>query len=145
MLANATRQGGDGRRTARAPGRDVRLPRAALPVVLFVEDNTALRYTVAAELRDAGYVVVEATTGEEAVAQLSGSGRIDVLLTDLRLPGRLDGWDIAERARGLRPGVPVIYASAYSYASPRQVAGSLMLHKPYPPEALLDALDALLD
>ena len=45
----------------------------------------------------------------------------------------------------MRPELPVINASAYSYVTPRQVPGSLMLDKPYPPEALFDALNALLD
>lgn len=115
------------------------------PVVLFVEDHPTVRFTVVANLTSAGYHVVEAGSGEEALARLHSDERIDALLTDLRLPGSIDGWDIAEQARQLRPDLPVIYASAYSYVTPRQVAGSVMLDKPYPPERLLDALDMLLD
>jgi len=117
---------------------------AVRPVVLFVEDQPMVRYTVAAQLSDAGYAVVQVSSGEEALALLANGAEIDVLLTDLRLPGRVDGWDLAEVARRLCPGLPVIYASAYSYVTPRQVPGSVMLDKPYPPRALLDALDALL-
>ena len=115
------------------------------PVVLFVEDQPMVRFTTTAQLTDAGYSVVAVASGEEALTLLHGNSRIDALLTDLRLPGKVDGWDIAERARRLRPELPVIYASAYSYVTPRQVEGSVMLDKPYPPEALLDALDTLLD
>ena len=115
------------------------------PVVLFVEDQPMVRFTTTMHLVDAGYAVVAVATGEEALTLLHGNMRVDVLLTDLRLPGMIDGWDIAERARQLRPDLPVIYASAYSYVTPRQVDGSVMLDKPYPPEALLDALDTLLD
>ena len=114
-------------------------------VVLFVEDQPMVRYTVVEQLTDAGYAVIAAASGEEALERLHGGARIDALLTDLRLPGAIDGWDIAERARALRADLPVIYASAYSYVTPRQVPGSVMLDKPYPPEALLDALDTLLD
>ena len=113
-------------------------------VVLFVEDQPTVRYTVAEHLADAGYAVVQAGSGEDALALLANGAEIDVLLTDLRLPGSVDGWDIAETARELLPALPVIYASAYSYVTPRQVPGSVMLDKPYPPEALLDALEALL-
>jgi hypothetical protein len=74
------------------------------PVVLFVEDQPMVRYTVAEHLADAGYSVVQAGSGEDALALL--------------------------------PALPVIYASAYSYVTPRQVPGSMMLDKPYPPEAL---------
>lgn len=125
-----------------------RRPRASLtphPIILFVEDNEVLRFTVTTDLEDAGYGVIQANRGEEAISYLTGPTVIDALLTDLRLPGSIDGWDIAERARQLRPGLPVVYASAYSYMSPRQVPGSIMLDKPYRREALLDALDALLD
>lgn len=114
-------------------------------VVLFVEDQPMVRFTTTAQLTDAGFSVIATASGEEALELLNSDRRIDVLLTDLRLPGPVDGWDIAERARQLRPDLPVIYASAYSYVTPRQVPGSLMLDKPYPPEALLDALDTLLD
>lgn len=114
-------------------------------VILFVEDQPMVRYTVSEQLTDAGYAVIATASGEQALELLHGDRRIDALLTDLRLPGPIDGWDIAERARRLRPGLPVIYASAYSYVTPRQVPGSVMLDKPYPPEALLDALDTLLD
>jgi CheY-like chemotaxis protein len=104
-----------------------------------------LRFTVASELRDAGYTVMTVARGEEALAILRGPTLVDALLTDIRLPGRLDGWDIAEQARAVRPDLPVIYATAYSYATPRQVPGSIMLDKPYKPQVLLDALANVLD
>ncbi len=115
------------------------------PVVLFVEDHPMLRYTVAEQLNDAGYTVILASCGEDALALLANGAEIDVLLTDLRLPGTIDGWDVAEAAREFRPDLPVIYASAYSYVTPRQVPGSIMLDKPYPPEELIEALESLLD
>lgn len=138
-----------GGRTGSRPGEmpidGMHLGAAKGPVVMFVEDQPTVRFTTAARLIEAGYQVIEVASGEEALAMLHSNARIDALLTDLRLPGAIDGWDIAETARQLRPELPVVYASAYSYVTPRQVPGSLMLDKPYPPEALLDALDTLLD
>jgi CheY-like chemotaxis protein len=95
-------------------------------------------------LRDAGYTVMTAARSDEALAILRGPTKVDALLTDIRLPGQIDGWDIAEQARLLRPDLPVVYASAYSYVTPRQVPGSAILDKPYKPEDLLVALDSLL-
>ena len=112
--------------------------------MLFVEDQPTVRYMVAEQLDEAGYSVVQVASGEDAVALLANGAEIDLLLTDLRLPGTIDGWDVAEAARELLPDLPVIYASAYSYATPRQVEGSIMLDKPYPPEALLMAIEDLL-
>lgn len=146
-MAFVAAQAGDkaGSRPSETPPDGARLRPAERPVVMFVEDQPAVRFTTAARLIEAGYDVLEVASGEEALAMLHGPARIDALLTDLRLPGAIDGWDIAETARQLRPNLPVIYASAYSYVTPRQVPGSLMLDKPYPPEALLDALETLLD
>jgi CheY-like chemotaxis protein len=146
-MAFVVAQAGDGAgsRPGESPPGGMHLRAAERPVVMFVEDQPAVRFTTAARLIEAGYVVLEVASGEEALAILHGPAKIDALLTDLRLPGAIDGWDIAETARQLRPDLPVIYASAYSYVTPRQVPGSLMLDKPYPPEALLGALETLLD
>ena len=146
-MAFVAAQAGDkpGSRPRETPPDGMHLRAAERPVVMFVEDQPTVRFTTAARLIEAGYDVVEVASGEEALAMLHGPTKIDALLTDLRLPGAVDGWDIAETARQLRPDLPVIYASAYSYVTPRQVPGSLMLDKPFPPEALLDALETLLD
>ena len=103
-----------------------------------------MRLTIAQQLEDAGYAVVQVDHGEEALAIIEGADRIDALVTDLRLPGRVDGWDIAEHARRVRPALPVVYVSAFSYVTPRQVPGSIMLDKPAPHDALIGALDDLL-
>ncbi|WP_431311112.1 response regulator [Methylobacterium nigriterrae] len=91
---------------------------------------------VAAELEEAGFRVLPAATAEEAAGILGGGG-IDLLFTDIRLPGRLDGWDLAERARDLHPGLPVIYVTGYSAEAPRQVSDSILVMKPYRPSAIV--------
>lgn len=143
VAASASDGPGAGKRPGSMPA--LRARDGERPVVLFVEDQPMVRFTTTMHLVDAGYAVVAVASGEEALTLLYGNTHIDALLTDLRLPGMIDGWDIAERARKLRPDLPVVYASAYSYVTPRQVEGSVMLNKPYPPESLLDALDTLLD
>lgn len=63
-----------------------------------------------------------------------------MLITDIRLPGKVDGWEIAERCREHDPELPVIYASGYSPVAPRPVPGSLFLQKPYHPEEIVQAV-----
>jgi CheY-like chemotaxis protein len=70
---------------------------------------------------------------------LSAEPPIDLLFTDIRMPGRLTGWDVAEQARTLRPGLPVIYATGYSEDAPRLVPGARFFKKPYRAIAIIDA------
>jgi DNA-binding NtrC family response regulator len=65
---------------------------------------------------------------------------VDLLITDVKLPGNVDGWQIAERCREHDPGLPVIYATGFSPVSPRPVPGSLTLQKPYRPEDIVKAV-----
>jgi len=109
--------------------------------ILLVEDEFLLRQVIAEELTDAGYEVVEAGDGASAMAAVAD---VDLLFTDIRLPGGVDGWSIAERARELRPGLPVIYATGYSAETPRHVPGSRFFAKPYRVGAVLDAIGELL-
>lgn len=111
--------------------------------ILLVEDEALVRAVMAADLEDFGFAVVEAEDGAEAVALVEGGTPVDLLVTDIRLPGPLDGWAVAERVRALRPGLPVIYATGYSGAPPRPVDGSRILHKPFRTEALRDAVQSV--
>jgi DNA-binding response OmpR family regulator len=81
--------------------------------VLLVEDEMLIRSVVADELREQGYEVIEAETGDEAAALLEHES-FDLLLTDVRMPGKLDGIDLALRARRLRPKLPVLVVSGYA-------------------------------
>ena len=82
--------------------------------VLLVEDEPLIRALIADEMTDAGYVVTEACNGREAMTALEAAPDFDLLFTDIRLPGLLDGWAIAERARALNPDIGVVYATGYS-------------------------------
>jgi CheY-like chemotaxis protein len=111
--------------------------------VLIVEDEPMILDIVADELSDAGFHVLQATTGEEAVAILEGTEAVDLLLTDIRLPGKLDGWCVAERARERFATLPVIYVTGYSGAPARQVPDSILIMKPYRPSAVVKAAKGL--
>ena len=111
--------------------------------VLVVEDEPLILDIVADELSDAGFHVLQATTGEEAVAILEGTQAVDLLLTDIRLPGALDGWCVAERARQRFSALPVIYVTGYSGEPVRQVPDSVLIMKPYRPSAVVKAAQGL--
>nr|WP_247973903.1 response regulator [Bradyrhizobium sp. 195] len=87
-------------------------------------------------LREAGYHVIHASTDEEALAWCERHVA-DVLVTDVRLPGHLNGWQIAERYREQSPELPVIYATGFSPSTPRPVPASRIVKKPFHPEEII--------
>ena len=108
---------------------------------LVVEDEFMLRLELAEELGRAGWRVVEAGSGEEALSLLDTNP--DFLITDIRLPGSVDGWDVAEAARRRSPHLPVIYVSANPIDNQRRVPDSAFLGKPVDLQTLLQLCDAL--
>jgi CheY-like chemotaxis protein len=113
-------------------------------IVLVVEDESLVREMIAEELRDAGFDVLEAADGVAASEILTTDRRIDVLFTDIRLPGELDGWDIAQLARRQRSTLPVIYATGYTVDRTAEVPGSIFLNKPYQPSQIVATIRKLL-
>jgi CheY-like chemotaxis protein len=119
--------------------------RLALPVgsasslILVVEDERLIRRTVVGEFRFAGWKVLEACTAEDAIDRIETVPRIDVLFTEIRLAGGLDGWDVADAFRKLHPYLPVIYSSAGSVDHCRQLSDSRFFRKPYNASDILDA------
>ena len=112
-------------------------------VVLFVEDEPLVRESVIPELEDAGFEVITAENGDDASCILRKMGRIDLLLTDIRMPGRINGWDLAEMARGRHPKLPVIYTSAFAPQQGSEIEGSLFLAKPFRIGEILNAIEEL--
>jgi CheY-like chemotaxis protein len=110
------------------------------PIVLVVEDDLVVRATIVEYLAANGCEVIEAQSGEEAVALIDGHDQqLDVLFTDIRLGGPLNGWDVAEIFRGHFPEIRVLYASGYYIQPAREVAHSQFFNKPYRHQDILDA------
>ncbi len=107
--------------------------------ILYAEDSQFLREYVSKRLRASGYVVVDVRSGDEAFALLGGTA-VDILLTDINMPGTLDGWALAQRSRELRPVIAVIYASSERPDLNRQVPDSVFVPKPYQFHDLLAAI-----
>ncbi|WP_052699202.1 response regulator [Hyphomicrobium sp. 99] len=83
--------------------------------ILVVEDEVLIRLHLAEELRDAGYTVVEAADGHEAMKLLTSLNEIGLLLTDIRMPGSVDGIDLARWVRGKFPEIKIVLVSAEYY------------------------------
>jgi CheY-like chemotaxis protein len=114
----------------------------AKPRILMVEDESLLLEVITADLEDAGFAVFQAATAEIALDILKAEASVDILFTDIRLPGLMDGWQLAEAARALRPDLPVIYATGFSQTPPRLIEGSLFFTKPYRAATLIKAIES---
>ena len=79
--------------------------------ILVVEDDVLTRMAVSDELREHGYSVIEAATGDEALCELQGPTRVDLLLTDMRMPGAVDGCGLARHVRAALPFVKIVMVS----------------------------------
>ena len=82
--------------------------------VLLVEDEHLIRMMVAEFLQDEGFEVTEAWDGDEAARLLDTVRGFDVLFTDVRMPGTLDGIDVAVHARRRYPMIPLLVVSGYA-------------------------------
>ncbi len=82
--------------------------------ILLVEDEAAIRDLVSEVLGDAGYRVLAAPNGPSGVAMLRAAGPIDLLITDVGLPGGLNGRQVADAGRAVRPALRVLFVTGYA-------------------------------
>ncbi|MFN3659220.1 MAG: response regulator [Pseudolabrys sp.] len=103
--------------------------------VLLVEDEVLISNLVAEQLSESGFEVHEAATADEALRYIESGGAIDVLVTDVNLPGDIDGRELAARVRAQRPEIPVVYASGryQPWDIGPLVPRSVFMSKPYDP------------
>ena len=82
------------------------------PTVLVVEDEVLVRLMICEELRERGLRVIEAVTADQAAEVLQSSTEVDLIISDIKMPGRLDGLALARHVDAHFPGLPMILASA---------------------------------
>jgi CheY-like chemotaxis protein len=115
--------------------------------VLLVEDEGVIRLVTAEILRDEGFEVIEAWDGREAARLLDGLDGVDVLFTDVQMPGTLDGIDVAVHARRRHPAIPVLVVSGYTAQLMSRLAvlspPAVFIHKPYDLEEIVEVLRRL--
>ena len=122
------------------------MARATVPIaVLLVEDEVLISRLVADELSEYGFTVHEAASGDEAMRYIDDGGAVDVLFTDVNLPGEIDGAELAQRVRAMRPELPIVYASGRYTASGLggMVSRSVFVPKPYRPSDVCTLLARL--
>ena len=117
-------------------------------LLLLAEDEALIRMHLQEELVEEGFELVIATNGAQAWSELeSDASRFRAVLTDIRLGGGPDGWELARRARELVPGMPVVYMSgdsAHEWAS-KGVPNSVLVAKPFVAVQIITAIATLLN
>ena len=111
------------------------------PIVLVVEDEPLLREMIAFEFELSGFEVIDAGSAEEALLRLQEMRTLDLLFTDIRLPG-MDGWSLATEVRSLYADAPVIYASGNAERQ-ELLPRSEFIQKPYRPEQIFQVAAGL--
>ena len=117
-------------------------------LILLVEDEELIRMNLEEELRDAGFDLVTAPDGAQAMTQLeTDAARFRGVVTDIRLKVGADGWEVARRARELAPRIAVVYVSGDSAHEwlVKGVPGSVMVAKPFATVQIITAVSVLLN
>jgi CheY-like chemotaxis protein len=112
--------------------------------VLVVEDDILVRLMIAEELRGAGFVVLEALNADEALTMLEGSSSIDLLMTDVMMPGSIDGLGLAAAVRSKWPRLKIVVASVEAPAWPGPGLADAFIGKPYDPARVVRWIKELL-
>lgn len=118
--------------------------RAAVPVILVVEDEPLLRMMAADLVTEAGFDALEAADADEAIAILQAHPEIRVVFTDIDLPGGLDGMKLAAAIRDRWPPVEIIMTSGHlKPAAADMPARSVFYPKPYPHDRVIATMQAM--
>jgi len=117
--------------------------------ILVVEDDPDVRQLAVTQLRSVGYKVLEAPDGASAISLLGSEARVDLLFTDVVMPGGMTGQQLAQKARRQRPQLKVLFTSGYTPESVvhqgKLDAGIHLLSKPYRRDGLARKIREVLD
>jgi signal transduction histidine kinase len=120
--------------SAPTPGEQVR---GHGETVLLVEDESLVACLITEALADHGYQCVEARDAHEAMAIADGGRQIDLLLTDIGLPGGMDGLTLAAQLKSRDPDLKVLFASGHAEADAGLAQGAPLLQKPFDMDRLI--------
>jgi PAS domain S-box-containing protein len=112
--------------------------------ILLVEDDAGVRAVTAALLKELQFAVIEAENGSRALDIIERETNIDLLFTDIVMPGGMNGFELGRLARERRPHLPVLYATGYTASFSASEQGADVLTKPYRESDLLAKLRILL-
>jgi PAS domain S-box-containing protein len=109
--------------------------------LLLIEDEADVREVTAEQLRDLGYRVLEADSAAAALRLVQAGTSIDLLISDVALPGGMNGRQVAEAVRGRHPGLPVILITGYSAGE--SIMDMEVIRKPFDPAVLAERVGEL--
>ena len=116
---------------------------AQTPVILLVEDDVLVRFTTAEIFRDAGFDVLEAVDASEALALLTTGHPLNLVITDIRMPGHMDGVQLASVIKNARPNLPIALFSSH-LDTPEHEANEFV-QKPASPDQLVEVAKRLIE
>jgi CheY-like chemotaxis protein len=118
-------------------------------VVLIIDDEPSIRMLIAEVLEETGYAAIEAPDGPSGLRLLQSAKRIDLLITDLGLPGGMNGRQVAAAARLLKPGLKVLFITGFAespaIADADREKGTLTVAKPFAMDALARKIRELIE
>jgi CheY-like chemotaxis protein len=138
-----------GEEEADAPVKPAEGPRAeAGETVLVVDDEPTVRMLVTEILEELGYATIEAADGASGLKALQSEARVDLLVTDMGLPGGMNGRQLAEAGRAARPGLRVLFITGYAenavIGNGQLEPGMQVITKPFAMEALASRIKDVL-
>jgi DNA-binding response OmpR family regulator len=119
----------------------------ALPTVMVIEPDVLMRAAISEYLRECGYRVIEAVRAEDVCGALKAGAELDVVFSELRLPGELQGFALAQSLRQKHPGIEVILTSGVTDAADKASAlcGDGPVKKPYELDDIATRIRVLLE
>jgi CheY-like chemotaxis protein len=125
------------------------LPTGEGEVVLVIDDEPTIRMLIAEILAESGYSVIEAADGPAGLRMIESSARIDLLITDVGLPGGMNGRQVANSARQSRPNLKVLFITGYAenavIGNGRLDRGMFVLTKPFQIETLAKRVGEIIE
>jgi CheY-like chemotaxis protein len=112
--------------------------------ILVVEDEALIRMMIADDLRQAGFKIIEAANADDALKVLQTSVKVDMVLTDIRMPGSLDGLELARRVRANWPKLKILIVSGEPRSTLAGTPADAFLGKLYRRTELIDYINQLL-
>ena len=112
--------------------------------ILVVEDEVLIRLLIADALMEAGFQVIQAASADEALEVLQSSVEVDLVVTDVRMPGSINGLELASRVRANWPALKIVIASAEYPVTLSGAPADALIGKPFRPTDVVDVVKQLL-
>jgi CheY-like chemotaxis protein len=136
-------QPGEGDCTLQQSCRDPRCAPAPWRI-LVVEDEVLIRLLIVDILIEAGFQVIQAASADEALKVLQSSVEVDLVMTDIRMPGSLDGLELASRVRANWPTLRIVIVSSDASSLRPDLPADAVIAKPFSPIEFVDRVKQLL-